>query len=391
MEDRLGLLGRELVGDGPARRPAGSAEALLPVEAVDLEDDAVDLEIQSGPRGLDLPMKHPRLVEAGAVPDERRELEPPRRKPREHIALPLPQRLARVAPAVGEEAEPALRRERRVDLAQAARGGVARIDERLFAFRLPFAVECCEVGAPDVHLAPDLQPLRHAGAGQRVRQVEQGTQVLSHDFAGLTVAACGAEDEFACVVVHRRREAVDLGLAVEHHRLVLAEIEEAPDPALELGEIVVVERVAEREHGPAVADLGEARCRRCAHALARAVGALQIGEARLDGLVAPPQGVVLGVAQLGRGLGVIELVVAPDLLRQALQLALRLIRREFLRWRPVAAHRLPRASRLPAAARASSVICAPESMRAISSRRSSSVSNVTLAAAPCSPSLLLTR
>ena len=344
-----------------------------------------------GPRGLDLPMQRPRLVEAGAVPGEGRELEPPRREPREHVSLPLPHRLARLAPAVGEEAQPALRRERGVDLAQAARGGVARIDERLFAVRLPLPVERRELGAPDVDLAPDLQPLRHIGAGQIVRQVAQRAQVLGHVLAGLAVAPRGTQNELACVVVHRRREAVDLGLAVEHHQLVLTEIEEAPHPALELGEVVVVERVAEREHGPAVADLGEARCRRRAHALARAVGALQLGKARLDGLVAPPQHVVRGIAQLGRGMGVVELVVAPDLLRQTLQLALRGIRREVLRRRGVAAHRLPRASRLSAAARASSVICAPESMRAISSRRSSSVSSATLAAAPCSPSLLLTR
>ena len=224
-----------------------------------------------------------------------------------------------------------------------------------------------------------------------MRQVAQRAQVLGHVLASLTVAPRGSEDELARVVVDCCREAVDLGLAVEHDRLVLVEIEEAPDSAFELGEIVVIKRVAEREHGPGVADLGKGRRRRCAHALAGAVSAFQVGKARLDGLVAPPQRVVPCIAQLGRGVGVVELVMALDLRRQTLQLALRRIAGERLRRRGVVAHAVPRASRLSAAARASSVTRAPESIRAISSRRWSSVNNVTDAAAPCSPSLLLTR
>ncbi len=43
LQHRLGLLGLEFVGDRPARRPADHAEALLPVQAVDLVDDAVDV------------------------------------------------------------------------------------------------------------------------------------------------------------------------------------------------------------------------------------------------------------------------------------------------------------------------------------------------------------
>ena len=385
VQNRLGLLGRELVSDGPAGRPAGGAQTLLPVEAVDLEHDTVDLEVERGPHSLDLPMERTRIVKTGATPGVRGEREPPRREPRENVGLALPQRLACLAPAVGEEAQPALRGERRVDLPQAAGGGVARIDECLFAFRLPLPVQRREIGEPYVDLAPDFQPLRHVGARQRVRQVAHGTQVGGHILAGLAVAPGGAEDKPAPVVMHCRREAVDLGLAVEHHRLVPGQIEEAPDPALELGEVIVIEGVAEREHGPGVADLGEARGWRRAHTVARAVGALEVGEARFDGLVAAPQRVVFGIAQLRRGAGVVELVVAPDFLRQTRQLALRRIARERLRRRGVVAHSVPRASRLSAAARASSVTFAPESIRAISSRRWSSVSNRTRAVAPCSP------
>ena len=45
----------KLVGDGPAGRPPGGAQTLLPVETVDLEDDTVNLEVERGPHSLDLP------------------------------------------------------------------------------------------------------------------------------------------------------------------------------------------------------------------------------------------------------------------------------------------------------------------------------------------------
>ena len=47
-EDRLRLFGGELVGDRPPRGPADETEALLPVEAVDLIDDAIDVVGQGG-------------------------------------------------------------------------------------------------------------------------------------------------------------------------------------------------------------------------------------------------------------------------------------------------------------------------------------------------------
>ena len=124
-------------------------------------------------------MERTRLVKTGATPGVRGERKPPRREPREDIALPLPQRLAHLAPAVGEEAQPALCGERRVKLSQAAGSGVARIDECLLAFRLPFPVQRREISAPYVDLAPDFQPLRHVGARQGVRQVAQRARRLA--------------------------------------------------------------------------------------------------------------------------------------------------------------------------------------------------------------------
>ena len=57
LDDGRRLLGREFVRDRPARIARHEAEPLLPVEAVDLVDDAVDVVIERGAFGLDLAVK----------------------------------------------------------------------------------------------------------------------------------------------------------------------------------------------------------------------------------------------------------------------------------------------------------------------------------------------
>ena len=59
----LGLLGREFVREAPARRARDLAEPLLPVEPVDLVDDAVDVERQVGAGLLDRAIMGERFVE----------------------------------------------------------------------------------------------------------------------------------------------------------------------------------------------------------------------------------------------------------------------------------------------------------------------------------------
>src|SRR5450432_4244730 len=57
-----GALGRELVRDRPARRTRHEAEALLPVEAVDLVDHAVDIVVEMRALLLDLAVKRDQLL-----------------------------------------------------------------------------------------------------------------------------------------------------------------------------------------------------------------------------------------------------------------------------------------------------------------------------------------
>src|SRR5439155_25947601 len=57
LEHGHGALGRKLVGDRPARRARHEAEALLPVDAIDLVDDAVDIVVEMRSMGFDLAME----------------------------------------------------------------------------------------------------------------------------------------------------------------------------------------------------------------------------------------------------------------------------------------------------------------------------------------------
>src|SRR5215216_522148 len=149
--------------------------------------------------------------------------------------------------------------------------------------------------------------------------------------------------------------------------------------------------------------LGEFLRRLGADALGRRVGADELGKTRLDRIVAPPQRVVFGIGNGRRILLVVAPVVRADLLREARKLLLRLrcgqlVDRDVsggacthgkpgsssLGGRPRAAwgsaahepaHPAAALISRSAAARASSVISAPASMRAISSRRRSAATS----------------
>src|SRR5580692_1060496 len=58
-----GALGREFVRDRPARRARDEAEPFLPVETVDLVNDAVDVVVELGALLLDLAMERDQLLD----------------------------------------------------------------------------------------------------------------------------------------------------------------------------------------------------------------------------------------------------------------------------------------------------------------------------------------
>ena len=98
----------------------------------------------------------------------------------------------------------------------------------------------------------------------------------------------------------------------------------------------------------------------------------EMGKCRFQHLVTAAQRIVFGVGNRRIIFLIVASVVGSDFNRQQLQL--RLLR---LGHRDIGRHCAISAIRLSAAARASSVILAPASMRAISSRRSSSDNSIT--------------
>src|SRR5439155_1237428 len=63
LEHRHGALGRKFVRNGPARRARDEAEPLLPVDPVDLVDDAVDVVVELGALFLDLAVKRDQMLD----------------------------------------------------------------------------------------------------------------------------------------------------------------------------------------------------------------------------------------------------------------------------------------------------------------------------------------
>ena len=147
-DDGRRLLGREFVRDRPARRARDEAEPLLPVEPVDLVDDAVDVVIEAGALRLDLAMERQQLLDRTAQLGQRVGGETAGFEPLDHAGLGVRRHLAHLAPAIGEEAERPRGRDRGVELPQRAGRGVARIGEELPGRRFGLALVECEERLP---------------------------------------------------------------------------------------------------------------------------------------------------------------------------------------------------------------------------------------------------
>ena len=200
-----GLLGGELVGDGPTRVASDEAEMPLVVEAVDLNDDAVGLVVLVEAGGQPLPVVAADLFECVEPADLRVDSEPQLAEPRHDLGVGArgfdafhPTEL--VYPHV----EPALRGNTRVELAQRARGAVARVrDERIAPLRA-LLVELAEGVERHVDLAAHLDAGRRPRPGeQRERHGVDGANVGRDVLAPQAVAAGGAAYEPALFVGQR--------------------------------------------------------------------------------------------------------------------------------------------------------------------------------------------
>ncbi len=157
----------EFLCDRPARRPADEAEPLLPVEAVDFEDDAVDVVVQPGAPVGELVVEGEHLALVAAEPGERIDREPERLEPVEERAVGIAQGLGELARRIGEEAQRPRGGDSGIELAQRAGGGVAWIGEDLGVRPALTRVEGGEVGPAHVDLAAHLGDGGRTGRAHR--------------------------------------------------------------------------------------------------------------------------------------------------------------------------------------------------------------------------------
>ena len=112
------------------------AQALLPVEAVDLVDDAVNVIAERGALFLDAAIIGEQFIDRAAQLHQLVDRQAPALEAFDDAHCVCAGKLRRLAPGIGEEAQRPARGDRGIELAQAARRGIARIGEDLVA-RLP--------------------------------------------------------------------------------------------------------------------------------------------------------------------------------------------------------------------------------------------------------------
>ena len=231
-----------------------------------------------------------------------------------------------LAPGIGEEFQRPRCGDRHIFLAQRACGRVARIGEHgVFGLRL-LLVQLEKILLEHVDFAAHFAGRRNVAALQLVRNVLDGADIGGDVLARETVAARRSADQFAVLVAQRQRQAIDLRLGHQRRNMPGVELEKAPDAVDELGNVLVAEGVAERQHGNGMLHFRKAARGRGADRLRRRIRRHQIGKFCLDRFQPLAQRVVGGVRNRRRILLVVPLVMRFELQRQphVLDLGLRL-------------------------------------------------------------------
>ncbi|HEX2059445.1 MAG TPA: hypothetical protein VHK90_01765 [Thermoanaerobaculia bacterium] len=293
------------------------AELELLLAAVDLHDDAVDLEVEIVTVLAPVLDERDDVVERGAE----RALRIRRQTELLHQRVRIPLRRD-LPPVDGDDvvdvrAETLLRDELRILLPERAGGGVARIRERLLPRFLELFIELREVAFGDVDLAADLDGRRLV---QMQRQRADGADVRRHIIAVHAVAARRTLDERAFFVSERDRHAVDLQLGFVFDALFA---EAAQDALVPLAQLVERIRVFDREHRRVMRDGGKALDEVTAHAARRRVRVVEFRMLALELREAAEELIELVVADL-RPPFVVQAIVALEVAAELFDFLLRL-------------------------------------------------------------------
>ena len=309
-QDGLLFLGRELKGNGPARRAGGKAQVELLLEAVDLYDHAVDVVVQVAAVLERLGTELVDLGRRGATSHVGVDAKAGATQPIEELALAVDVQRIGIGDGVDKGGQIATRRDLGVLLAQAAGGSVARVGEGVATLGIGLVVQAHKAALGHIDLAAHLDGALAVGThvgerrlGQVHGHILDGTDVERHILARGAIAACGCAYEGAVLVGKGHAQTVDLKLAGIGDAAGTEGILSALEPRVEF---IQIHGVVHGIHACHVRDRRKLLAHVAAHALGIAVGRHQIGVGSLDFLQLNEHFVEGGV----RDLGCVEHVVA---------------------------------------------------------------------------------
>ena len=176
---------------------------------------------------------------------------------------------------VGEEIEAPGGDHLRIQLAQGAGAGVARIGEQCLATAFPFVVDGRERVIRDEGFAPHLHPFGRVidlqAQGDRGDRAHVGGDL----FTAAAISPGGGAFQHTAVVTQCKGVAIDLQFSDHLQRCVGGPVDHLEQPFVPGVEVVAVEGVIQAQQPDPVLHAGEALCRSTPHALGWAVRPLQ--------------------------------------------------------------------------------------------------------------------
>ena len=319
-QDGLLFLGRELKGNGPARRAGGKTQVELLLKAVNLYDHAVDVVVQVTAMFERLGAELVDLGGRGATSHVRVDAKAGATQPIEELALTVDVQRVGIGDGIDKGGKIAACRDLGVLLAQAAGGSVARVGEGVATLGIGLVVQTNKAALGHIDLAAHLNGALAVGAhvgerrlGQVHGHILDSTDVERHVLARGAIATCGRTYEGAVLVGKRHTQAVDLKLAGIGDAAGTERILGALEPRVEL---VQIHGIVHGIHACHVRDRRKLLAHVAAHALGIAVGRHQVGVGCLDFLQLNEHFVKGGVRDLGRIEHVVAIGVVIELVAQ---------------------------------------------------------------------------
>ena len=198
--------------------------------------------------------------------------------------------------AIGEQPQPALGTQLRIEQLERPGREVARVGVRFMPGLLALLVDADQVFAGHVDFAAGLEQGGRLVCVQPQRQIADGAQVVRDVIALLAVAARGSEGEDAVLIGQGNGQAVDLEFDDVPDRLA---VQQLADAFVELAQLGGTVGVVDRQHRHAMADADEPLDRLAADALGGAVGRDQFGMLGLELLQFVEEPIELAVGDLG--------------------------------------------------------------------------------------------